>query len=141
MIVIKNIIANSREDIHWTLLTPKYIDALNFENLEQRILNLPTYPNAMRTHFNVFEMEKVIDWKNDDFDIVYSHLPEHTLQLSNFFRNKTNMRPRIIGYSHWFEVPENTNYDKTMFLMNIIGILQMEECGVNSIWLKDLVLG
>ena len=36
-----------------------------------------------------------------DYDIVYSHLPEHTLQLKNLFFNSTNIDPKFIGYCHW----------------------------------------
>jgi hypothetical protein len=37
-------------------------------------------------------------------------------------------------------VPENTAYNKTMLMANFAGMLEMEECGVNSEWLKSLVL-
>ena len=94
----------------------------------------------MRTHFNHKQLIKTIDWKKNDYDIVYSHLPEHTLQLSNMFVNETNINPKFIGYCHWYEVPENTAYSKTMLHHNIAGMLEMDECGVNSEWLKDLVL-
>lgn len=143
VVVLHNVIRvmnQIRSDIHWTILTPYKTPSLQFDNTEQRILPMPSYPNTMRTHFNVFDLDKVIDWKSEDFDIVYSHLPEHTLQLKNYFHNRTNLRPKFIGYCHWYEVKENTNYDETMFLANVSGMLSMEECGVNSIWLKNLVL-
>lgn len=143
VVVMHNIIRvlnQTRDDIHWTILTPYKTPSLQFENTEQRILPLPSYPNSMRTHFNVFDLDSLIDWKNEDYDIVYTHLPESTLQLKNYFFNRTNMRPKFIGYCHWYEVAENTNYSETMFLANIAGMLSMEECGVNSKWLKSLVL-
>ena len=94
----------------------------------------------MRTHFDANEMIKVIDWRKSDYDIVYSHLPEQTLALSNLFENVTHLQPKIIGYSHWFEVDENSNYPTTMLAQNLLGVLEMEECGVNSIWLKDFII-
>ena len=47
---------------------------------------------------------------------------------------------KYVGYCHWYEVDENTNYGKGMLMDNYNGMLEMEECGVNSIWLKELVL-
>jgi hypothetical protein len=143
VVVLSNVIktlSEMRDDIYWVILTPYKTKSLTFHNTEQRILDLPTYPNSMRTHFNVFDIKKVIDWKTEDFDIVYSHLPEHTLQLKNYFHNLTNITPKFIGYCHWYEVKENTNYEKTMFHANIAGTLEMDEVGVNSDWLKSLIL-
>ena len=71
---------------------------------------------------------------------MYSHLPEHTLQLKNLLVNDTNIDPKFVGYCHWYEVDENTNYSERMLLHNFNGMLRMEECGVNSVWLKELVL-
>lgn len=144
IVVLKNIIEvvnELRDDIHWTLLLPHLTPSLNkFENVDVLIYDLPSYPNGMRTHFNFYEIQKLIDWTRNDYDILYSHLPEHTLQLSNFFYNNTNITPKIIGYCHWFEVDENTSYEKRMLMHNVAGILEMEEMGVNSIWLKNHIL-
>ena len=51
-----------------------------------------------------------------------------------------NINPKFIGYCHWYEVPENTAYAKSMLMHNIAGTLEMEECGVNTKWLKDLII-
>jgi len=143
VVVLRNVIKELnkvRDDIHWTILSPKEVKSLIFPNTTQLPIELPSYPNAMRTHFNHKQIMKTIDWKKNDYDIVYTHLPEHTLQLSNMFANETNINPKFIGYCHWFEVPENTAYSKKMLMHNISGILEMDECGVNTQWLKDLVL-
>lgn len=126
--------------IHYTLLTPSTIKSLNKPNVKQVIFKLPTYPNLMRTHFDAMEFLKAIDWRSNDYDIIYSHLPEHTSQIANVIHNSTHLMPKIIGYCHWFEVAENAPYAKTMLLNNILGVLEMEECGVNSQWLKERVL-
>ena len=131
---------SKRWKIHFTLLTPEFIKSLDFINVEQRIYELPTYINQMRTHFNSIEFLKIIDWQRNDWDLIYTHLPEHTNQIVNSIYNNTNIYPNIIGYSHWFELPENVQYLKTMLDANINGILQMSECGVNSKWLKELLL-
>jgi hypothetical protein len=140
--VLKPVLTNmdDRHKIHYTLLTPSTIKSLNKPNVKQVIYKLPTYPNLMRTHFDATEFLKVIDWRHNDYDIIYSHLPEHTSQIANVIHNSTHLMPKIIGYCHWFEVAENAPYAKTMFLNNILGILEMEECGVNSKWLKNFVI-
>ena len=131
---------DSHYKIHYTILTPSTIHSLPTKNVEQVIYKLPTYPNTMRTHFDANKFLKIIDWKRNDFDIIYSHLPEHTNQIANTVYNNTNITPKMIGYSHWFEVPENAKYEKTMFRENISGILEMDQCGVNSDWLKRKVI-
>lgn len=140
--VLKPILTNldSRYKIHYTVLTPSTIKSLNTPNVKQVIYKLPTYPNLMRTHFDATAFLDAIDWRHNDYDIIYSHLPEHTSQIANVIYNSTHLMPKIVGYCHWFEVAENAPYSKTMFLNNILGILEMEECGVNSKWLKDFVL-
>ena len=55
---------------------------------------------------------------------MYTHLPEHTLQLSNMFVNEfKSINPKFIGYCHWFEVPQNAPYGdraKSMTQHNIV---------------------
>jgi len=143
VVVLSNVIrvVNSLiPGVFWTIITPKEVNSLKFDNTEQIIYDMPTYPNSMRIHFDFKKVLNLIDWKRKDYDIVYSHLPEHTLQLSNLFYNQTNIRPKFIGYCHWYEVSENTSYSKNVFLNNISGTLEMEECGVNSSWLKNLII-
>jgi|TARA_R110000851_G_scaffold124968_1_gene255570 hypothetical protein len=143
VVVLRNVIKELnkiRNDIHWTILSPGDIKSLTFENTTQIPINLPSYPNAMRCHFNYNEIKANLRWKETDFDVVYSHLPEHTLNMTNLLENDTNITPKYVGYCHWYEVDENTNYSKRMLMDNYNGMLEMEECGVNSIWLKELVL-
>jgi len=143
VVVLRNVIKELnkiRNDIHWTILSPGDIKSLTFENTTQIPINLPSYPNAMRCHFNYNEIKANLRWKETDFDVVYSHLPEHTLNMTNLLENDTNITPKYVGYCHWYEVNENTNYSKRMLMDNYNGMLEMEECGVNSIWLKELVL-
>ena len=146
VVVLANVIRELnkiRNDIHWTILSPEPIKSLNFSNTEQCIIELPSYPNAMRSIYGIdySGIKQALNWKNNEFDIVYTNLPEHTTSLMNIINNTTNMKPKFIGgYSHWFEVDENTNYAERFFLENISGILKMDECGVNSIWLKNLVI-
>ena len=143
VVVLRNVIKELnkvRDDIHWTIMSPGDIKSLTFKNTTQIPINLPSYPNAMRCHFNYNEIKANLIWKHTDYDVVYSHLPEHTLNMSNLLENDTNISPKYVGYCHWYEVDENTNYSKRMLMDNYNGMLEMEECGVNSIWLKELVL-
>ena len=130
-----------KDDLHFTLLLPANVKSLEFHNTEQIIMDFPSPPNTMRTHFDSDKIKKILDYKNKDWDILYSHLPEHTLQLVNIFNNATHHSPKTYGYLHWIETNESmSNRKRNMFLQNISGILQMEECGVNSEWLKKYIL-
>tara|TARA_Y100001963_G_scaffold96070_1_gene132239 strand:- start:596 stop:1927 length:1332 start_codon:yes stop_codon:yes gene_type:complete len=143
VVVLCNIIKELnkiRNDLHWTILSPQLINSLNFENTEQIILPLPSYPNAMRTHFDFKTIMREIDWKDKDYDMVYTHLPEHALQLKNLLYNNTNINPLFIGYTHWTEFPEITNYEMTMMDVNFLGLLEMERCGINTQGQKNLIL-
>jgi hypothetical protein len=46
----------------------------------------------------------------------------------------------VIGYSHWWELKDNGGYTYNSFVDNVNGMLQMKVCGVNSQWVKDLVI-
>jgi len=143
VVVLGNIIrelSKIRNDLYWTIISPRQIDSLDFDNTEQIILPLPSYPNAMRTHFDFKTIIREIDWKKKHYDIVYSHLPEHTLQLKNLLYNNTNINPSFIGYTHWTEFPEITNYEMTMMDVNFLGLLEMERCGINTQGQKNLIL-
>jgi len=143
VVVLGNIIKELnkiRDDIYWTIISPRQIDSLDFDNTEQIILPLPSYPNAMRTHFDFKTIIREIDWKKKHYDIVYTHLPEHALQLKNLLYNNTNINPSFIGYTHWTEFPEITNYEMTMMDVNLLGILEMERCGINTQGQKNLII-
>lgn len=143
IVVINNIIKNLnkvRNDIHWTLLVPEKLEMFNQDNIEQISYSVPTYPNQMRAHFDTQDFLRAIDWKNKDFDVVYSHLPEHTLQIKNVFYNVTNIKPEFVGYSHWTEFPEITDYPMTLIDHNFLGLSEMRVCGINTKAQKELVL-
>jgi len=144
VVVLGNVIKEMnkiRNDLHWTIISPELISSLQFDNTEQLIVPQLTYPNSMRMSFPFKEVMSAIDWTRNDYDIVYSHLPEHTGQLKNLLFNTTNISPTIIGYTHWTEFKEITNYEYQVGLaFNIIGLLQQEKCGINTEAQKQLVL-
>jgi len=129
-----------RPDTHFTILTPKEMPGFMYDNVEQVIYDLPTYPNTMRCHFDTKKILEIIDWKNKEWDFVYTYLPEHTLALKNIFHNSTNIRPIFFGYSAYIEIPETTNYDMAMIKSHYSGILEMEKCGVNSQSVKNTIM-
>tara|TARA_R100000656_G_scaffold107406_1_gene79555 strand:+ start:330 stop:1622 length:1293 start_codon:yes stop_codon:yes gene_type:complete len=143
VVVLSNVIKELnkvRDDLFFTILSPKFIKSLKFHNTKQIPIQLPTYPNQMRLHFNSIKLLEAIDWKNNDYDIVYSHLPEHTLQLKNLFYNETNERPVFVGYTHWTEFKEITGYPETVIDINILGLLAMDACGVNTLAQKNMII-
>jgi hypothetical protein len=143
VVVTNNIIKNLekiRNDIHWTILLPESLACFNQDNIDQVVYKVPTYPNQMRCHFDTQDFLNIIQWKKNDFDLVYTHLPEHTLQIKNVFNNVTNIKPGFVGYSHWTEFPEITEYPMTVIDHNFLGLLEMDACGINTKAQKDLVL-
>lgn len=133
-------LAETRPDFRFAILTPAYVESLDLPNVRLIEYPLPTYPNTMRAHFDTKKFLYAIDWKNRSYDVVWSHLPEHTLQAKNVFYNATNERPAFVGYSHWIEIPKNTNYPETLLSANLFGMLAQERCGVNSEWVRREIL-
>ena len=144
VVVLGNIIRELnkiRDDLFFTIISPSHINSLDFDNTEQIIAPQISYPNSMRMAFPYKEVFAGLKWKENDYDIVYSHLPEHTGNLKNLLYNSTNISPAIIGYTHWTEFKEITNYEYQVGLAyNIVGLLQMSKCGINTQAQKDLVL-
>ena len=144
VVVLGNIIRELnkiRDDLFFTIVSPAHINSLEFENTEQIVAPQISYPNSMRMAFPYKEVFAGLKWKENDYDIVYSHLPEHTGNLKNLLYNSTNISPAIIGYTHWTEFKEITNYEYQVGLAyNIVGLLQMSKCGINTQAQKDLVL-
>ena len=143
-IIMNNIIrrlTSLRPDIYFTILVPEICpEFTKIENLYQIVYKQPSYPNEMRLTFDSAFLKKVIDYKNNDWDFVYSYLPEHTLALKNLFYNCTDCMPVFFGYSCYIEIPETTNYAMTMLPNHYSGILEMDNCGTNSQAVKNKIL-
>lgn len=129
-----------RNDLFFTIISPKHIQSLDFHNTKQIYYDYPSYPNTMRIDFRTKELLKQLDWKNNHYDIIFSELPEHSLQLQNLLYNVTNIQPNMIGYTHWTEFPEITDYSKTVMPINFLGLLEMDKCGINTDAQKQLIL-
>ena len=139
--VIKNQIKELnaiRDDLWFYLILTEKLK-LEYENVTQYIIDLPTYPPTMRSHFDVPLMQETI--RHDlDFDLVMSHLPEHTFDLINVMHNVTHHVPKVFGYCHWFDLKEVVAWPKDSFRKNILGLLEYERCYLNTQHQKDMVL-
>jgi len=129
-----------RPDIYFTVLTPEIMPGFQYENTEQVIYKQPTYPNEMRQHFDTFQLKKITDYKNKDWDFVYCYLPEHGLQLENHFNNMTNCRPILFGYDAYIEIPKTTGYESSLLRQHYAGLMSMDSIGVNSQAVKDTII-
>jgi len=98
--------------------------------------NVSSFPPLMRTQFPSAFFRKI--FTEEKIDLIWSHLPEWSNRA--LITRRYNPTQPIIGYCHWWELKDNGGYTYNSFVDNINGILQMEVCGVNSQWVKDLVV-
>ena len=128
-----------RDDLWFYLILPEPVPSLDFDNVTQWFIDYPTYPPTMRSHFVVPEIQKMLSG-DMDFDLVMSHLPEHTHALKNVMYNVTHHTPQFFGYSHWFDVKEVVAWSLDSFKQNITGLLEYDRCYLNTQAQKNLVL-
>ena len=128
-----------RDDLWFYLILPCPVPSLNFDNVTQWFIDFETYPPTMRSQFRVDIIRKMLNNKLD-FDLIMSHLPEHTHQLVNTMYNVTHHMPPVMGYCHWFDVKQVVAWPKDSFLQNITGLLEYDTCYLNTQHQKDLVL-
>ena len=140
--VIKNqikLLNEIRDDLWFYLILPCHVPSLDFDNVTQYYTDFETYPQTMRSHFRVDVIRKMLN-NGLDFDLVMSHLPEHTHQLVNTLYNVTHHIPPVFGYCHWFDLKEVVAWPKDSFLQNITGLLEYDRCYLNTQHQKDLVI-
>ena len=128
-----------RDDLWFYLILPEDVSDLEFDNVTQLKAHFPSYIPAMRVHFDTRDIFKYLSRWND-YDLVMSHLPEHTHQLKNLLYNKTHHSPNIFGYCHWFDFPHAISWNVGSFLQNITGLLEYDRCYLNTEYQKQLVL-
>ena len=128
-----------RDDLWFYLILPCEVPSLQFDNVTQYIIPVPTYPPTMRSHFDVPRIKELLS-KKLDFDLVMTHLPEHTHALKNVLYNVTSHKPKFFGYCHWWDVKDVVAWSKPSFLQQITGVLEYERCYLNTQHQKDLVL-
>ena len=140
--VIKNQISllnEIRSDLWFYLILPCPVPSLAFDNVTQLYIDFETYPQTMRSNFRVDVIRKMLH-RGYDFDLVMSHLPEHTHQLVNTMYNTTHHVPPVFGYCHWWDLKGVVAWPKDSFLQNITGLLEYDRCYLNTQHQKDLVL-
>jgi glycosyltransferase involved in cell wall biosynthesis len=140
--VIKNQISllnEIRSDLWFYLILPCPVPSLAFDNVTQWYIDFETYPQTMRSNFQVDVVRKMLH-SGHDFDLVMSHLPEHTHQLVNTMYNTTHHVPPVFGYCHWWDLKGVVAWPKDSFLQNITGLLEYDRCYLNTQHQKDLVL-
>jgi hypothetical protein len=140
--VVKNqikLLNEIRDDLWFYMILPEPVPSLQFDNVTQWYIDFETYPPTMRSNFRVDIIRKMLNG-GLDFDLVMSHLPEHTHNLTNTLYNVTHHMPPVFGYCHWFDVKEVVAWPKDSFLQNITGLLEYDRCYLNTQHQKDLVL-
>ena len=128
-----------RNDLWFYLILPEPVPSLTFDNVTQWYVPMPTYPPTMRSHFDVPKIQKLLG-RELDFDLVMTHLPEHTHALKNTMYNVTHHMPPFFGYCHWFDVEQVVAWPKDSFLQNITGLLEYDRCYLNTQAQKDIVI-
>ena len=128
-----------RDDLWFYLILPCSVPSLQFQNVTQYVVPMPTYPPTMRSHFDVPKIKEILS-KELDFDLVMSHLPEHTHALKNVMYNVTHHEPKFFGYCHWWDVKDVVGWSKDSFIQQITGVLEYERCYLNTQHQKDLVI-
>ena len=128
-----------RNDLWHYMILPCPVESLQFENVTQLYTEFETYPPTMRSNFRVDVIRKMLH-SSLDFDLVMSHLPEHTHQLVNTLYNVTHHIPPVFGYAHWFDLKSAVAWPKDSFLQNITGLLEYDRCYINTNYQKKLVI-
>jgi len=97
-----------------------------------------TQDTDFNIHWKYYEDE--VNWNFKDIDLIFSHLPETTWNLANYLGNEWHHIPPVLGYCHWFDVPEVCNWQYPAFMRECEGISLMKKCYVNTESQKKLVL-
>lgn len=145
LLVFKSFLDNTKIGKEWEWILPYpdmdnhpgIINQFEYPNVSLRRMDgLDTFPPKMRVNYPHKFFDRLVE--KEQFNLVWSHLPEwtHEFKITRIY-NKTQP---IIGYCHWWEIKDNGARDDNSFWKNIKGTLDMKVCGVNSQWVKDLVL-
>ena len=136
VLVMENIIKELnkvRNDLFFHLPITEFCPQLDFPNTKQYIFKIPSFPNAMRSSYNFYQWNEVLNAKKIEMDVIWSHLPEQTTNIKNHCHNIYSQDIPVIGYSHWIENSEFApNWKTTFYHNNITGMLQMDKCGLNT---------
>ena len=136
VLVMSNVIKElneKRNDLFFHIPMPSFCSALDFSNVKQHIITMPTFPNSMRSHYDFYFWKTILNSLEMEYDLVFSHLPEQTTNVMNNLVNLYSQDIPVIGYSHWIENKENNpNMKVSFYHYNIAGMLLMNACGFNT---------
>jgi hypothetical protein len=145
LLVFKSFLDNTKIGKEWEWVLPYpdmknhpgIINMFDYPNVSLRKMDgVASFPPKMRVDYPFRFFDKLLD--KETFNLVWSHLPEwtHDFKITRIYAKS---QP-IIGYSHWWEIPDNGARSDNSLWKNIRGMLDMKVCGVNSEWVKQLVL-
>lgn len=141
LLVMKSYLEHTSDTIQYIIPYPSDNRPDSLQKFDNVLLidmgHISTFPPMMRTQFPSSFFKNVFG--NYEIDVIWSHLPEWTNQALIARRYSVMTQP-VYGYCHWWEIKENGAYKWNSFVENINGILQIKECGVNSKWVKDLII-
>jgi len=136
ILVMENVIKELnkiRDDLFFHLPITEFCPRLDFPNTKQYIFKMPSFPNAMRAHYDFYQWNEVLNAKKIEMDIIWTNLPEQTTNIKNHCHNIYSQKIPIISYSHWIENSEFApNWKTTFYHNNITGMLQADKCGLNT---------
>ncbi len=129
-----------RDDLFFYLVMPETLPMFSMiPNVYQFVMYFPSYPQNMRMHFDV-KGWNIIRHRKWDFDLIFSHLPEHTLNIKNVLYNTSSHNPPVVGYCHWFDIKDVVVSTMHALNYNFVGLLEMKKCYMNTQAQKNLVL-
>ena len=147
LLVFKSFLDNTKIGKEWEWILPYpdldnhpgIINQFEYPNVQLiKMDGIDCFPPKMRVDYPHKFFDRLIEKHKSRFNLIWSHLPEWT-SLYKITRIYNANQP-IIGYCHWSEIPENGARTDNSFWTNIRGILQMEVCGVNSNYQKQVIL-
>ena len=136
ILVMENVIKELnkiRDDLFFHLPITEFCPRLDFPNTKQYIFKMPSFPNAMRAHYDFYQWNELLNAKKIEMDIIWGHLPEQLTNIKNHCHNIYSQDIPIVAYSHWIENSEFApNWKTTFYHNNITGMLQADKCGLNT---------
>jgi glycosyltransferase involved in cell wall biosynthesis len=130
-------------DYYWYVLVPNGSPSAKLNSLDNvKQIQIPIPGDMMNQRcFPPQEIIRIL--KDTEYDIIYSHLPDWNV----VGRYKKTSDTKIVGYCHWWEMSHCNGVDnrpgkaKELWFPNeILGVLQMEVCFVNTQDQKNKVL-
>ena len=75
VLVLENVIKSLnkiRDDLFFHIPITKITKRLDFPNTKQHVIKLPSFPNTMRAHYDVFTWNNFLDTRKIEMDMILS---------------------------------------------------------------------